>query len=44
VDSWRDGQQGDLVLAVALAAWMGGKGVPPLYDPPEMPTYLQLVV
>jgi hypothetical protein len=38
VDTWRDGQQGDLVLAVALAAWFGEKGVPPLYDPPEYPT------
>ena len=38
VDSWRDGQQDDLVLAVALAAWAGEKGVPPLYDPPEYPT------
>jgi hypothetical protein len=38
VDSWREGQQDDLVLAVALAAWFGEKGVPPLYDPPEYPT------
>jgi hypothetical protein len=38
LDSWRDGQQGDLVLAVALAAWFGEKEVPPLYDPPEAAT------
>jgi hypothetical protein len=38
IDTWRDGEQGDLVLALALAAWYGEKGVPPLYDPPEYPT------
>jgi hypothetical protein len=43
LDSWRDGQQGDLVLAVALAAWFGEKGVPALYDPPEVPMYTRLV-
>ena len=44
VDTWRDGQQGDLVLAVALAAWFGEKGVPPLYDPPQLPPYTRLVL
>jgi hypothetical protein len=43
VDSWREGQHDDLVLAVALAAWAGEKGVPPLYDPPQLPMYTRLV-
>jgi hypothetical protein len=24
---------------VAMAAWAGEKGVPPLYDPPQYPEY-----
>jgi hypothetical protein len=35
--AWREGAHDDLVLAVALAAWMGEKGLPPLYDPPAFP-------
>ncbi len=37
LESWRDGQNDDLVFAVALAAWLGEQGLPPLYDPVEEP-------
>jgi hypothetical protein len=29
-ESWREGPQDDLVLAVALAAWVGEQALPPL--------------
>ena len=35
--AWREGQHDDLVLAVALAAWCGEQGLPPLSDPPQPP-------
>jgi hypothetical protein len=40
---WREGPQDDLVLAVALAAWMGEQALPPLDEPPEEPTITRLV-
>lgn len=36
-EPWRDGQHDDLVLAVALAAWVGEKALPPFTHPPEPP-------
>ena len=34
VEAWREGPHDDLVLALALAAWCGERGLPPLHDPP----------
>jgi hypothetical protein len=34
---WREGQNDDLVLAAALAAWMGEQTLPGLDEPPEPP-------
>jgi hypothetical protein len=39
---WREGPHDDLVLAVALAVWLGEQGLPPLEDPPEEPDYTLL--
>jgi hypothetical protein len=36
---WRERPHDDLVLAVAMAAWLGEWGLPPLHDPPEEPAY-----
>jgi hypothetical protein len=36
-EPWRDGQHDDLVVAVALAAWVGEKALPPLSNPPASP-------
>jgi len=33
LEAWRESPHDDLVLAVALAAWFGEQGLPPLYDP-----------
>jgi hypothetical protein len=35
--AWREGQHDDLVLATALAAWLGERGLPPMYDPQPAP-------
>jgi hypothetical protein len=43
-ESWREGQHDDLVLAAALAAWMGERALPPLEDPPEETTTTRLVL
>jgi hypothetical protein len=39
---WREGPQDDLVLAVALAAWMGEQALPPLDEPPEETTITRI--
>jgi hypothetical protein len=36
---WRERPHDDLVLAVAMAAWLGELGLPPLHTPPEEPAY-----
>jgi hypothetical protein len=41
---WRERPHDDLVLAVALAAWLGEFGLPPLLDPPAEPAYTVLRV
>ena len=35
LEQWRESEQDDLVLAVALAAWVAEKALPGLYDQPE---------
>lgn len=44
-EAWREGQHDDLVLAVALAAWIGDRALPPLVDhhPPRVPERIVLV-
>jgi hypothetical protein len=44
VESWREGEHDDLVLAVALAAWAGEKALPPMDEPPEEPEFTRLVL
>jgi hypothetical protein len=43
-ESWREGKHDDLVLAAALAAWMGERALPPLEDPEEETTITRLVL
>ncbi len=43
-EAWREGQHDDLVLAVALAAWIGDKALPPLEDAHEVKDPQRLVV
>jgi hypothetical protein len=42
-EAWRERDHDDLVLAVALAAWVGEKALPPLEDPEEETTVTRLV-
>jgi hypothetical protein len=44
VEAWRERDHDDLVLAVALAAWMGERALPPLEDPEEETTVTRLTV
>ena len=44
VESWREGDHDDLVLAVALAAWFGELALPGLEDPPEDDGPLRVLV
>src|SRR5262245_15634737 len=44
VEAWREGQHDELVLAVALAAWVGEQALPPLADPPRPPPLPRIVV
>jgi hypothetical protein len=43
-ESWREGQHDDLVLAAALAGWMGERALPPLEDPAEETAITRLVL
>ncbi len=43
-EAWREGEHDDLVLAVALAAWLGEQALPPLDDPPDGPEVTHLLV
>jgi hypothetical protein len=42
--SWCEGLRDDLVLAAALAVWMGERAQPPLKDPPEETRISRLVL
>jgi hypothetical protein len=42
-EAWRERDHDDLVLAVALAAWVGERALPPLEDPDEETTVTRLV-
>jgi hypothetical protein len=42
--SWREGQHDDLVLVVAMAAWLGEQTLPTPDDPDEEPVYEQIIV
>jgi hypothetical protein len=43
-ESWREGQHDDLVLAVALAAWLGEQALPTPDDLPEETICEQIIV
>jgi hypothetical protein len=43
MEAWREGEHDDLVLAVALAAWVGEQALPPLEEPPEDTVITRLV-
>jgi hypothetical protein len=43
-ESWREGQHDDLVLAAALAAWLGERALPPPEDPEEETPVTRLVL
>jgi hypothetical protein len=43
-ESWREGQHDDLVLAVALAAWMGEQSLPRPDDLPEETVLERIIV
>jgi hypothetical protein len=43
-EAWRSSQHDDLVLAVALAAWLGEFALPPLEDPPPPEAHTVLYV
>ena len=42
--SWREGQHDDLVLAVALAAWLGEQALPAPGEGPDEPVFEQIIV
>jgi hypothetical protein len=42
-EAWRERDHDDLVLAVALAAWVGERALPPLEDPEEETVVTRLV-
>jgi len=43
-ESWREGQHDDLVLAVAMAAWLGEQMLPTPDDPDEEPVFEPIIV
>lgn len=43
-ESWREGPHDDLVLAVALAAWMGEETIPTVNDIPQESTFERYIV
>ena len=42
--SWRAGQHDDLVLAVALAAWLGEQALPAPGEGPDEPVFEQIII
>jgi hypothetical protein len=42
--SWRAGQHDDLVLAVALAAWLGEQALPAPDEGPDEPVFEQIII
>ena len=43
-ESWREGQHDDLVLAAALAAWLGEQALPAPDDGPDEPSFERILV
>ena len=44
LESWREGRHDDLVLAVAMAAWLGEQMLPTPDDPDEEPVFEPIIV